>query len=208
MSVTVPQRVRSAMCHPVTGLLAIAVVPIVVAYVRAVGHGWAPEGDDAVIADRMRAVFSAHPPLMGQRSTSVLTQGAEVATHHLGPLEYYVAAAIAGIFGFSGAGILLSIAVGNMICAAGSIAIAFRLRALRTAVPTTIAVLLLEWSLGPEQLVRPLNVYVAALPMLLTLVCAWAWVDGDRSVLWVYGVAASFVAQANLAFVPFVVAYR
>ncbi|WP_446663481.1 hypothetical protein [Flexivirga sp. B27] len=205
MTGTVLRRLRSAACHPVTWLILIVLVPIAVAYVRAVAHGWAPEGDDAVIADRMRAVFSGRPPLMGQRSTSILTEGANVPTHHLGPLEYYFAAPVAALLGFSGAGILLSVAVGNAIAAAGSIIVAFRMRAWRTAVPVALAVLVLEWSLGPEQLVRPLNVYVATLPMLLVLVCAWALIDGDLSVLWVYAVAASFVAQANLAFVPFVV---
>lgn len=205
MPATVLRRLRYAARHPATWLVLIALIPIGVAYVRAVSHGWAPEGDDAVIADRMRAVFSGRPPVMGQRSTSILTEGANVPTHHLGPLEYYFAAPIAGLLGFSGAGILLSVAIGNAIAAGGSIIVAFRMRALRTAIPTTLAVLLLEWALGPEQLVRPLNVYVATLPMLLVLVCGWALVDGDLSVLWLYAVAASFVAQSNLAFVPFVV---
>lgn len=205
MPATVLRRLRIVLRHPATWLILVALIPIAVAYARAVAHGWAPEGDDAVISDRMRAVFSGRPPLMGQRSTSILTEGANVPTHHLGPLEYYFGAPIAALFGFSGAGILLSVAVGNAVAAAGSILVAFRLRALRTAVPVTLAVLLLEWSLGPEQLVRPLNVYVATLPMLLVMVCAWAIVDGDLTVLWVYAVAASFVAQSNLAFVPFVV---
>lgn len=205
MPATVLRRLRYAARHPATWLVLIALIPIAIAYVRAVSHGWAPEGDDAVIADRMRSVFSGRPPVMGQRSTSILTEGANIPTHHLGPLEYYFAAPIAGLFGFSGAGILLSVAVGNAIAAGGSIIVAFRMRALRTAIPTTLAVLLLEWALGPEQLVRPLNVYVATLPMLLVLVCAWALVDGDLSVLWLYAAAASFVAQSNLAFVPFVV---
>lgn len=205
MPATVQRRLRYVACHPATWLVLLALIPIAAAYVRAVSHGWAPEGDDAVIADRMRAVFSAHPPVMGQRSTSVLTEGANIPTHHLGPLEYYFAAPIAALFGFSGAGILLSVAVGNAIAAGGSIVVAFRLRALRTAIPITLAVLLLEWALGPEQLVRPLNVYVATLPIMLVLVCAWALVDGDLAVLWLYAVSASFVAQSNLAFVPLVV---
>lgn len=204
MPATVLRRLRYAARHPVTWLVLIALIPTAIAFARAVSHGWAPEGDDAVIAGRMRAVFSGHPPVMGQRSTSVLTAGANVPTHHLGPLEYYFAAPIAALFSFSGAGILLSVAVGNAIAAGCSIIVAFRLRALRTAIPVTLAVLLLEWALGPEQLVRPLNVYVGTLPMLLVLVCAWALIDGDLSVLWLYAVAASFVAQANLAFVPFV----
>lgn len=205
MQVNLLRRLRYVARLPVTWLVVVALVPIAVAYVRAVSHGWAPEGDDAVIADRMRAVLSWHPPLMGQRSTSILTEGANVPTHHLGPLEYYFGAPIAALFGFSGAGILLSVAIGNAIAAAGSIIVAFRLRALRTAIPVALAALLLEWSLGPEQLVRPLNVYVATLPMLLVLACAWALVDGDLSVLWLYAVSASFVAQSNLAFAPFVV---
>lgn len=204
MAATVLRRLRCAARHPVTWLVIVALIPLAVAYLRAVAHGWAPEGDDAVIADRMRAVLSGRPPVMGQRSTSILTEGANVPTHHLGPLEYYLAAPIAALFGFSGAGILLSVAVGNAVAAAGSIVVAFRLRALRTAVPVTLAVLLLEWALGPQQLVRPLNVYVATLPMLLVLVCGWALIDGDLPVLWCYAVAASIVAQSNLAFVPFV----
>lgn len=191
--------------HPATWLALLTLVPIAVALTRAISHGWAPEGDDAVIADRMRAVFSAHPPLMGQRSTSILNAAADVPTHHPGPLEYYLGAPIARLFGFSGVGILTSVAVGNAVAATASVVIAFRLRGLRTAIPVTGAVLLLEWSLGPEQLVRPLNVYVAALPMLLLLVAAWALLDGDLAVLWVFALAASFVGQANLAFLPLAV---
>ncbi|WP_265446779.1 hypothetical protein [Flexivirga meconopsidis] len=204
MPVSVARRLRTIARSPVTYLVLIALIPLVLAYLRTVAHGWSPEGDDAVIADRIRMVFSTNPPVMGQNSTSGLQPG-KVDSHHPGPLEFYLAAPVALLFGFHNLGILTAVLVVNALAIAGTVLIAWRLRGLRTAIPITAAVVVLQWVLGPEVLVRPLNTYVAALPALLVLVSAWAVLDGYLAMLWVYVVSASYVAQANLAFTPFVV---
>lgn len=204
MSESIVRRLRLIARHPATWLVLLALVPLVSALVRATAHGWSPEGDDAIIADRISSVFSSHPPVMGQRSTSILSPTASVPTHHPGPLEYYLAAPVVALFGGGSFGVLVAVFGSNAASVIGTVLIAHRLRGARASVPATAGVLLLEWVLGPEVLARPLNTYVAALPLLLMLVAAWALLDGYLAVLWVYVVAASYVAQANLAFVPFV----
>ncbi|NNG41195.1 hypothetical protein HJ588_18195 [Flexivirga sp. ID2601S] len=204
MPVSVARRLRLIAHSPATYLVLIALVPLLLAYLRTAAHGWSPEGDDAVIADRIRMVFSTNPPVMGQNSTSGLQAG-KVDSHHPGPLEFYLAAPVALLFGFHNLGILTAVVVLNGLAIAGTVLIAWRLRGPRTAIPIVAAVVVLQWVLGPEVLVRPLNTYVAALPALLVLVSAWAVLDGYLAMLWVYVVSASYVAQANLAFTPFVV---
>ncbi len=52
----------------VTGVA--AALPVIVATIGAVAHGWVPLGDDAIIVVRAYDVLSTHPPLLGPYSTS------------------------------------------------------------------------------------------------------------------------------------------
>ncbi|RNI17291.1 hypothetical protein [Flexivirga caeni] len=199
------RRTRSLALHPATLLSLLCAVPVVVAAARAIAAGWLPVGDDAIVAARIQAVFSAHPPLVGMRSTSGNTQRS-LDSHHPGPLEFYLDAPVSALFHYSATGIVLSVALVNLVCVVGTVVMAYRLRRLRTAVPVAGALLLAQWLLGPDVLARPLNPYAGILSVLLMLVAAWAVLDRDPHGPWVMLLAGSFAAQVNLAFCPVVVA--
>lgn len=185
------------------GLMALALLPLVVTAVRAMLAGWVPQGDDAIIAMKVRSVFSADPPVMGMRTTSVLADPSS-ASHHPGPLQFYLEAPFAALGGFSAPAILLAVVVINALAIVATVWVAARIDGPRTAVPVVLGLWLLQWTVGADVLVRPFNPYTAVLPMMLVFVSAWAISRGDLRVLWLYALAVSYVAQANLAFAPWV----
>ena len=81
-------------------MLALVLLPFVVALVRAFSDGWIASGDEANIATRALDVFSHHPPLTGLPSTSNL-YGDLIATHHPGPIEFYLLAVPLRVLGLS-----------------------------------------------------------------------------------------------------------
>lgn len=190
--------------HPATWLSVVCSVPIVVAALRAIAGGWMPVGDDAIVAARIRAVFSGNPPLVGMRSTSG-NNSRVLDSHHPGPLEFYLDAPVSALFHYSAVGIVLAVALVNIACVVGTIVMAHRMRGLRTAIPVAAALLLSQWMLGPDVLARPLNPYAGILSVFLMLVAAWSVLDHDRQGPWVMLLAGSFAAQASLAFCPIVV---
>ncbi|HEY3140727.1 MAG TPA: hypothetical protein VGJ86_06340 [Acidimicrobiales bacterium] len=55
-------------------------------------------------------------------------------------------------------------------------------------------------------LVEPWNPYVAVLPFLAYVICAWGAANGDRASLIAAVTAGSWCAQAHLGFVPLTLA--
>lgn len=191
--------------HPLLPYVLLALLPILAAAVRAWVSGWAPEGDDAIIGMRVRDALSSNLPLVGMRSTSGLEDPA-LASHHPGPLEFYLLALPAALLGFSGAGLVLGVALLNAAAVVGTLVIGWQLGRHRVVLPLTGAVLALEWSLGAALLVRPLNTFVAAFPLLLVLVSATALLLGRLGPMWVFALSATLVAQSNVAYAPLVAA--
>ncbi|HWC21956.1 MAG TPA: hypothetical protein VG502_06615 [Flexivirga sp.] len=198
-------RLRRLLRNRVTGLSVIAALPVVVAALRQTWIGWIPEGDDAIVVTRIHDVFSGNPPLLGMRSTSNFFD-VTMSNHHPGPLEFYLDAPISAALGYSGAGIVIAVAVVNIACVVGTVVLAHRMRGLRTAIPVVGALLLSQWALGPDVLARPLNPCAGTLPLLLMLVATWSVLDRDPQGLWVTLLAGSYAAQTELAFCPLVVA--
>lgn len=198
-------RSRSFFRSPATGLSVLAALPVAVAALRQMSIGWMPEGDDAIVVTRIHDVFSGNPPLLGMRSTSNFFD-VTMSNHHPGPLEFYLDAPISAALGYSGAGIVIAVAVVNIACIIGMVLLAYRMRGLRTAIPVVGALLLAQWALGPDVLARPLNPCAGTLPILLMLVATWSVLDRDPHGLWIALLAGSYAAQTELAFCPLVFA--
>lgn len=159
--------------------------------------GWLPQGDNAVIAAKVHDVFSAHPPLQGQRSTSSLTVP-DVYAHHPGPIEFYLLAIPYAITGFAPIGLLVGIAV---------VQCGFVVAAIRAARATgglvggwlmagIVAALLAAFG---DLLVRPLNLYFAVLGLLAVITLGWRLLVGPMDALIAYVVCASIAAQPHLS---------
>lgn len=183
----------------------LAVLPLVCGFVMLVGT-WVPPLDDAYIALRTGDVFSSHPVLTGQRSTSYV-DGAGVQAHHPGPLENYLLAIPYALSGFHAWGILL----GDLLVIAVSlwVAISVCARVWRPvwALLPVATVWIMTLVAGPRLMLRPWNPTFALVPLVALIVVAAAlWRGGDRALRWMpaYVVLASLVTQAHLAYAPVV----
>jgi hypothetical protein len=182
------------------------VLPVIAA-VRAIGAGWYPIGDEALIAIRARDVLTEHHPLLGTAASAALGEG--YLTNHPGPLLFDLAAAPVRLFG-SGSGLVIAIAAINFGAGIVAILAAARQAGRTGAVATTIGLGALVWSAGNQVLIEPYNPTASMVPFFAVLVLAWAAANGDRWALpWLVALG-SFCVQTNLAYtvtaLPIVVA--
>lgn len=162
----------------------------------AAGH-WVPQGDNAVIAAKVHDVFSAHPPLQGQRSTSSLTTP-DVYAHHPGPIEFYLLALPYALSGFAPVGLLIGCAL---------VQSAFIVVAIRAARATgglvggwiAVGVAALTMAAFGDLLVRPLNLYFPILGLLTVMMLAWRLILGHGDALIAFVICAGVVAQPHIS---------
>src|SRR5918994_3529794 len=177
---------------------AMAVLPILVAPIRAYRRGWMPYGDDAYFSVRAWDVFSRDIPLLGT-SSSGTGRVTKDAINHPGPLQFDLIAVPVRLLGHD-----LGTAVGQaLINAAALAAVAWLVNRLLGRTGATMAMAgcaLLVWSMGSELLYRPWGPYAVVLPFVLFLVAVWCSVAGDRVALVVAVVAGSYCLQTNLSY--------
>lgn len=187
--------VRTA-CSP--GLLAVtAVVPIVVAAVRATMRGWTPTGDDAYSAVRAWDVFSTHVPLLGTWSSASQYTGHQI--NHPGPLQFDLLAVPVRLLGH-GPGTALGTMLVNCACVVVAVWLAARVAGSVGAGWTAACSALLAWSMGSELLFDPWSQHAPLLPFFLCLVAAWAATAGNLAALPVMVVAGSFALHTHLSY--------
>src|SRR5690242_9214320 len=176
-----------------TGL--IAAVPVIVSAINAVAWRWYPVGDRAEIVTRSYDVFSSHSPLLGQYSASsgVLGQGA----YSLGPLLYWVLAVPARIGAVAPA---LVMALVNVACVMGAVALARRRGGDGLMVATAAAILLMTASLVNSTWSDVWNPSAALMPLLLLVFVAWSVGCGELRLLPLGVLLASFVVQCHLTY--------
>ena len=178
-----------------TGLA--AALPIVVSTVRAVVDGWAPLGDDALIAVRSYEVLTAHPPLLGMPSTGP-TGVLDEQTFHLGPLLFWLLALPAHFLGPSSLAVTAGLV--NVACVMGSVGLAHRRGGRPLMFATAVAVPVMLASLPAENYSDVWNPAVAVLPFTLLLFLAWSLACGEYRLLPLTVLVASFVVQCHLIF--------
>ena len=177
----------------------VALVPIVVAAVRAVHAGVPPFGDYANVAIRSRDVFSlTHFPLLGSASSSSQLFG--IAVNHPGPLWFIFCAPFVWLFG-GGAGLAISTATLNSMAVIGSAIIGFRLLGRNGSLSATFISGVLAWTLGGEMLTDAWNPYVLVLPCFLMLLLTMAVASGRGSSLpWLF-LIGSMCVQTHIGYV-------
>lgn len=189
---------------PLIVLVVLASLQIAWGAGHLLGQSWFPQGDEAIVALHTHDVFSAHPPLLGMRSTSSLSNPG-VWAHHPGPIQFYLLAVPYAASGFSPWGLI----VGSALIAIGLVAVAvvagFRAGGWPGAYCAAGVAMVLEYLFGAT-LVRPLNAWPPVLGLLAVMMLAWRLQRGDIRALPLYVVCASFTAQCHLGFLPVVLA--
>ncbi|MCU1452166.1 MAG: hypothetical protein JWN46_312 [Acidimicrobiales bacterium] len=185
--------------------LAVAIVCLAVVgnVVRASRQGWVLESDNAAIAVNSFDTVHGHPRLLGVHSSAVSYAGIGDFWHP-GPLEYWVAALPAGLFGWSTAGFLFTAALLNGAAVIGVAVFARRRAGDGFALATMLATSVLLWGLGPEVPHDIWNPHIAVLPWLLALMLLWSVGEGDRAALVPLAFVASFSVQNHFSYLPLV----
>jgi hypothetical protein len=175
-----------------------AVVPVVVAAVRAMGNGWVPVNDDALIAIRARDVFTVeHQPLLGLWSSASASAGTDL--NHPGPLLFELLALPVRIVD-GGGGVALGVALVNVAAIVGVAVFAYRRGGAVVGTAAMAVTAGLSWSFGSEVLYEPWSPHSVLLPFLFFLVLVWSAACGDRAALPFAVAAGSLVIQTHLSY--------
>ena len=171
-------------------------LPTIASTVRGLAAGATPNGDRAIIAIRSYDVLTTHPPLVGQFSAASVVAGHE--THSLGPLLYWLLAVPARI---GPPALVVAMGAVNSAAAIGSALLARRRGGTALMIGVAIALALMSRSLPAETWHDIYNPSVGVLPLTLLLFLCWSVACGEHRLLPAAVGVASFVAQAELAFV-------
>jgi hypothetical protein len=188
-------RRRSLACL-VAALLA-AVVPILVAGIRAVLRGWTPTGDESYSAIRAWDLFSNNPPLLGTWSSA--SQYTDHHINHPGPLQFDLLALPVRLLGH-GPGTAVGLSLVNAAAVALLGWLVYRRLGLAAATLAYGACALLIWSMGSEMLYSVWSQHAPLLPFALFLVAVWCTVAGDWLALPVTVVAGNYALQTHLSY--------
>jgi hypothetical protein len=176
--------------------VAVAIVPIVTALVRALSHHWVPLNDDAITAVRAYDVFSGPFPLLGTASSFSLLLPHPV--NHPGPLQFLLLAVPEQLFGIS-SGVAIGSALLNVAAMAGIGWVGYRRGGLSGSLLATLVAGTLAWSMGSELLYDPWGPNALLLPTFLFLLAVWSTAAGDLAILPLAVFAGSFAMQTHLS---------
>ena len=178
-------------------LIAVLVLPLVVAAVALRTPRWYPVLDLAMTELRLRDVFTSHTPLIGLpgRIGRFPEQGS-----HPGPMSFYALWPTWKLFGSSAWGMQVGALVLNAVCVSAAVVIANRRGGLRLAVAVAALLALLLNGYGISTLAEPWNPYMPLLWWVVTLLAVWSVLCGDVVLLPVAVVAASMAAQTHVPY--------
>jgi hypothetical protein len=180
------------------GVGVLAATPVILSTARGVTEGWTAVGDDAVIALRSFDVFSSHPPLVGQYSSSSAVAG--TPAYGTGPLLYWLLAL--PVRTPWAAAPTVAIGVVNTACVMATVALA-RLRGGATLMLMTAAALVvMSGSLVAVVWSDTWNPAAGLLPLLVLVFVAWSVACGHHRLLPLAALLASFAVQCHLSYVP------
>jgi hypothetical protein len=190
-------RARDPLDRLFLGSVVVALVPIVVAVVRAARSGWLPIGDNGYFAVRAQDVFTTNHPLLGTWTSASLNT--DTNFNNPGPLLFDLYALPAKLTN-GRIGVAIGAAALNAMAVVG-IAIVARRRGgpvLGVAAMAMAAALCL--SMGSDLLYDPWQPHSLLLAFLFGLVLIWSLACGDLAALpWAVGVG-SLVLQTHLSY--------
>jgi hypothetical protein len=174
-----------------------AILPVIVATVRAISGDWRAIGDNAYFAIRAADVFTEHHPLLGSWTSASIAIGLDV--NNPGPLQFDVLAIPVRIAG-PAAGLAIGVALVNIASILGIAAIARRQAGATAVVAAMAAATGLGWAMGSELLFEPWQPHSLLFPFLCFLFMVWALVVGDLVMLpWAVGLA-SYIVQTHVGY--------
>lgn len=176
----------------------IALVPIVVAVVRAVLSGYTPIGDDGLLLLRSRDVFTSNHPWLGTWSSSSLSLG--VAVNNPGPLLFDLMSVPVRVFG-SGNGMAIGVGLLNASCIIAAAIMAHRVGGRVAYLLLLLVTAILASSMGSELIFDVWQPHSLVFPFFLLIILAWAIAEGHVFALpWSVAVA-SLLIQTHLSYV-------
>jgi len=178
--------------------LVIALVPVVVAPVRALARGWVAVGDNGLILLRAQDVLTAHHPLLGTWTSASL--GAGESINNPGPLWFDVLAPFVKLAG-PAVGLAVGVAVANGAAVVLAAWAAGRAGGERAVLVVTLLSAGLSWSMGSELLFDAWQPHAMLLPFWAFLVVVWALATGAWTMLPFAVGVASLIVQTHLSFV-------
>lgn len=177
--------------------VAAALLPLLVAPVRALDRGWIPVGDDAIFAIRARDAFGGHNPLLGMHSSFSESVGFKL--NNPGPLHFELVALPAQLLG-DASGIALGVALVNALALVGTVIFSYRRGGPLLAAVAAAAGAWLCFAMGSELLFEPFPSHTPLLPFLFLLVLVWSMTCMDLVALpWAVGIG-SVVVQTHLSY--------
>jgi hypothetical protein len=174
-----------------------AAIPVIVSTIRALAAGWAPEGDNAVIATRAYDVLTSLTPLVGPWSSTSNVLGED--TYHPGPLLYWLLAIPARLPGEAAFPVVIGVL--NVAAIMGTVALARRRGGRGLMLATAGAVALMSASLEVRALHDIWNPTAPLLAFVLLLFVCWSLGCGEHRLLPLAILLASFAMQCHLVFV-------
>ena len=194
-----PRRTRSDRSDRIIAIVVIAVacLPIVVATVRALVHGWTPIGDDGLLAIRAQDLFSRHIPLLGTASSASFL--ATKPLNNPGPLYFYVLGLPVAAFG-SAVGTAVGAAAVNVAAVSAIGMVAWRRAGLLGTALAMVVASTLAWSMGSELLYDIWQPHGLLLPFLGFLFLIWSVAAADWPALPLAIGAGSLLMQTHLTY--------
>jgi len=181
-------------------LVAILVLPLLVALVALHSPRWFPILDLAMTELRVRDVGSSHTPLIGLPGR-IGNFGAERGSHP-GPLSFWLLAPTYRLFGASAWAMEVGAVVLHTVATSLALWFARRRGGVVLMVGVALALALLMRCYGADVLTQPWNPYMPVSWWFVVLLTVWSVLCGDLVALPVAVFAASFCAQTHLPYVP------
>jgi hypothetical protein len=174
-----------------------AILPVIVATVRAISGDWRAIGDNAYFSIRAADVLTEHHPLLGSWTSASIAIGLDV--NNAGPLLFDVLAIPVKIGG-PDAGLAVGVAMVNVASILGIAVIARRQAGAPAVVVAMAAATGLGWALGSELLFEPWQPHSLIFPFLCFLFMVWALMAGDLVMLpWAVGLG-SYISQTHVGY--------
>jgi len=176
--------------------VAIASVPVVVALVALASRDAVPLPDTAIIATRVRDVFTGDSPLTGVYS--------RYGWNHPGPLLFYALAPLTELFGGASSATLAGAAVLQVIALLLAAWVAWRRGGVMLVLLVVTTVALTARAVGPGIYLDPWNPFPPVTLLVGFVLLVWSTALGDRWLLVGAALVGSFLVQAHVGYVPLV----
>jgi hypothetical protein len=179
-------------------LLAVVLLPIVLAVVRAMRADWFPIGDSALLYVRARDVLTVHHPFLGSWTSASLSVGENM--NNPGPLYDDLLAPVARTLPFASAA-ALGVGIVNSAAILGISATARHIGGWRMQRWMLLAAALLVWVMGSELVIDIWQAHALLLPFLLMVLLAAGLALGRWSLLPAAAAVATLLVQTHISYV-------